>query len=98
MEKFRFQLAAKYYLLSCNRYHVFRAHKEYEESLLLTVTNNSGSICFTFIDLSTNEETKFDNPTTGEYIIPLKKGVKTKLIITASKANGAYKIVKKTVK
>ncbi len=98
MEKLRFQLARKYGLLSCNITHVFSGHKEYEESLILTVTNNGGSICFTFFDLSTNEETKFDNPTTGEYIIPLKKGVKTKLIITANKANGAYKIVKKTVK
>ena len=98
MEKLRIQLARKYGLLFCNQYHVFSGHKEYEESVILTVTNNGGSICFTFVDYSTNEETKFDNPTTGEYIIPLKKSVKTKLIITANKASGAYKIVKKTVK
>ena len=98
MEKLRIQAARKYYLLSCHRYQVFTGHKEYEESLLLTLTNDGGSISFKFIDLSNNEVITFDNPKTGEYVIPLKKRIKTKMVITASKAIGAYKIVKKTIK
>ncbi len=97
MEKTRLQAARKYYLLSCHRFQVFKGHKEYEESLVLSVTNNGGSICFTFTDLSTNEVITFDNPKTGDYVISLKRGEQMKLVITASKAIGAYKIVKKTI-
>ncbi len=97
MEKYRTLAARKYYLLSCHRYFVFTGHKEYEESLVLTLTNNGGQINFTFTD-SKGKETVFDNPETGEYIIPLQKGEKTKLVITASKAIGAYNIKKKTIK
>ncbi len=98
MEKLKTLAARKYFLLLCHRYHMFKGHKEYEESLILTVNNNGGNICFTFTDMSTNEVITFDNPETGDYVIPLKKGEKMKLVITAAKAIGAYKIVKKTIK
>ena len=97
MEKLRTQVARKYRLLSCHRYQTFTGHKTYDESLILTITNNGGSISFTFTDLSNNEVISFNNPKTGDYIIPLKKGIKTKLVITASKAIGSYKIIKKTI-
>lgn len=97
MEKLRIQASRKYYLLSCHRYLVFTGHKESDESLILTITNDGGVISFTFTNLTTNEVTNYDNPKTGEYIIPLKKGNKTKLTIVASRAIGSYKIVKKTI-
>lgn len=98
MEKKRTILSRKYIYLSCNKYHVFNALNEHEQSLLLSVTNNGGSICFTFTDLSNNQTTVLDNPQTGDYVIPLVKGNKMKLAVKASKAIGAYKIVKKTIK
>lgn len=98
MEKYITLAARKYYLLSCHRYFVFKGHKKYEESLVINVTNNGGSISFTFTDLTTNEVIEFKDPKTGEYVVPLTKGGKTKLVITASHAIGAYKIVKKTIK
>ena len=94
MEKLKTLAARKYKYLSCHRYFVFTGHKEYEESLVLTVTNDGGQIKFAFTD-SAGKETVLDNPETGEYIIPLQKGEKTKLVITASKAVGAYNIKKK---
>lgn len=97
MEKYRTLAARKYKYLSCHRYFVFTGHKEYEESLVLTITNDGGQISFTFTD-SKGQETVFDNPASGEYVIPLQKGEKTKLVITASKAIGAYNIKKKTIK
>ena len=96
MEKLTTLAARKYYFLSCHRYFVFTGHKEYEESLVLTITNNGGQITFTFTD-SKGQETIFDNPASGEYVMPLEKGEKTKLVITASKAIGAYNIKKKTI-
>ena len=65
--------------------------------MLLTVTNNGGSISFTFTDLATNEVITYDNPKSGEYVIPLNKGKKIKLAIIAHKAIGSYKIEKKRV-
>jgi len=97
MEKSRIQALRKYRFLSCHRFQVFSASKKYEESLLLTVNNDGGSINFTFTDLSTNEATSFDNPQTGEYAINLKKGNKIRLEIKAIKAIGSYKIVRKTI-
>ena len=97
MEKLTTLAARKYYFLFCHRYFVFTGHKEYEESLVLTITNNGGQITFTFTD-SKGQETIFDNPASGEYVMPLEKGEKTKLVITASKAIGAYNIKKKTTK
>ena len=97
MEKYRTLAAREYKYLSCHRYFVFTGHKEYEESLVLTLTNDGGQITFTFTD-SKGQETIFNNPETGEYNIPLQKGGKTKLVITASKAIGAYNIKKKTIK
>ena len=98
METVRTQAARKYALLSCHQYQVFAGNEKYEESLLLTLTNNGGSICFRFTDLATDEVTSFDNPPTGEYSIPLKKGCKLQMEIIASEAIGAYKIIKKTKK
>ena len=97
MEKLKTLAARKYKYLSCHRYFVFTGHKEYEESLMLTLTNNGGQITFTFTD-SKGQEIVFDNPASGEYVIPLQKGEKTKLVITASKAIGAYNIKKKPIK
>lgn len=97
MEKLRTKLLRKYRLLTCKRFHVFTGHKKYEESLILSVINNGGSICFNFTNLSTNETLTFDNPSSGEYVVPLQKGEKIKLVINASKAIGSYKIVKKTI-
>lgn len=98
MEKIRTLAARKYYLLSCHRFFVFKGHKEYEQSLVINITNEGGSISFTFTDLVTNEVIEFKDPKTGEYVIPLTKGGKTKLVITASHAIGAYNIKKKTIK
>ena len=64
----------------------------------MSVTNNGGSISFTFTDLATQEVKEFKNPQTGEFTVPLTKGNKMKLVINASKAIGTYKIVKKTIK
>ena len=98
MEKLRTLTIRKYLLLSCHRYFFFSGHKKYDESLIFYVTNNSGTISFRFTDLSSKEEILFDNPKTGEYVVPLKKGGKMKLVISASRASGGYKIVKKTIK
>ena len=97
MEKLKTLAARKYKYLSCHRYFAFTGHEEYEESLVLTLTNDGGQITFTFTD-SKGQKTIFNNPETGEYNIPLKKGEKMKLVITASKAIGAYSIKKKTIK
>jgi len=97
MERLQVQASRKYRYLTCHRFQVFKAHKEFEESLILSVINNSGSISFTFTDLSNNEVISFDNPKSGDYVIPLKKGIKTRLVIAASKAIGSYKIIKKTI-
>lgn len=98
MEKLRTLASRKYYLLSCHRFFVFKGHKEYEQSLVINVTNEGGSISFTFTDLVTNEVIEFKDPKTGEYVVPLTKGGKTKLVIAASHAIGAYNIKKKTTK
>lgn len=96
MEKIRTITIRKYYILSCHRTFIFSGNKNHEQSIILTLTNKGGTIKFTFTDLQTNEVVEFDNPSSGEYVVPLKKGVKTKLVITASKAKGSYKISKKT--
>lgn len=95
MEKLRMVTAMKYYSLYTNRLFVFKGHKKYDGSIILKVTNNGGEISFTFIDLESNQETKFDNPVTGEYTVPIKANNKIKLLIKSSKANGSYKISKK---
>ena len=97
MGKLRLLASRKYYLLSCHRTLTISNHKEYEELILLTVTNDGGAISFRFTDLTSKEVTSFDNPKSGEYVIPLNKGSKTELLIVASRAIGAYKIEKKTV-
>lgn len=95
MEKLRMVTAMKYYSLYTNRLFVFKGHKKYDGSIILKVTNNGGEISFTFIDLESNQETKLDNPVTGEYTVPIKANNKIKLLIKSSKANGSYKISKK---
>ena len=97
MEKPRIQAARKYYLLSCHRCLTFVGHKENEESIILTITNDGGSICFAFTDLTTKGVISFDNPKTGQYVVPLKNGNKMRLEINASKAIGSYRIEKKTI-
>ena len=97
MEKYRTLTARKYLLLSSHRCFYFKGHKKYDESLVINVTNEGGSISFAFTNLITNEEIEFKDPKTGEYIIPLTKGGKTKLVINASHAIGAYTIKKKTI-
>ncbi len=94
---YKTQASRKYHLLSCHRFMTFIGHKSYEEIIILSVINDGGSISFAFTDLTTNEAIVFDNPKSGDYIIPLKKGIKTKLVITASKAIGSYKIIKKRI-
>lgn len=98
MEKLRTVASRKYYSLSCHRFFVFKGHKEYEQSLVINITNEGGEICFTFTDLVTNKVIEFKDPKTGEYVVPLIKGGKTKLVITASRAIGSYNIKKKTIK
>lgn len=98
MEKLRTVASRKYYSLSCHRFFVFKGHKEYEQSLVINITNKGGEICFTFTDLVTNKVIEFKDPETGEYVIHLTKGGKTKLVITASHAIGSYNIKKKTIK
>ena len=95
MEKTRILTIRKYYSLFTNRSCVFKGHKKYDRSIILNITNNGGAISFTFIDLETNQETKFDNPVTGEYTVPIKANSKIKLFIKSSKAVGSYKISKK---
>lgn len=98
MEKYRTITARKYLLLSSHRWFYFKGHKKYEQSLIVSVTNNGGSISFTFTDLATNEVKEYKDVQTGEFVVFLTKGNKMKLVINASKAFGAYKIVKKTIK
>ena len=98
MEKLRTLQSRSYYLLYTNQTMIINAHKKYDQSIILNVTNNGGTIDFTFTDLTTNEVTSFNNLTTNTYEIPLKKGNKIKLHITSSKAAGSYKIVRKTIK
>ena len=98
MEKIRTIHSRAFYLISCHRYYVFKGHKEYEESIILTVKNDGGTIDFVFTDSTNNENISFINPPSGEYIVPLKKGEKMKLVITAKGAKGSYKIAKKIIK
>lgn len=65
---------------------------------MINITNEGGEICFTFTDLTTNEVIEYKDPKSGEYVVPLAKGGKTKLVITASHAIGSYNIKKKTIK
>ena len=97
MEKTRTLASRKYIYLSCRRFFQFKGDKNVDESLVLTMTNNGGEISFRFIDLTTSEETLLENPSTGEYEFPLRKGHKVKLLILASKAIGSYKIAKKKI-
>ena len=83
--------------LTCHRRTLLRSHKEYEQSLIITVENNGGSLSFELTDLSTKEVIKLDNPETGVYPLSLNKGAKYQLLITASAAKGTYKIQKKTI-
>lgn len=43
---------------------------------MINVTNEGGSISFTFTDLTTNEVKKIKDHQSGEIVIPLTKGVK----------------------
>lgn len=97
MEKVTLLGARKYYLLSCGRRTFsIKGHKEYEEVLVITLTNDGGYIELEIVDKSNNESTKLENPESGIYSFPLKKGEVTNLIIRAKSAIGSYKIEKKT--
>ena len=96
-EKIRTLTTRSFHALTCNRRTLLRGHKEYEQSLVITVENNGGNLSFTLTDLSTNEVTKLDNPTSGVYTMPLTKGAKYQFVITAKAAKGKYKIQKKTI-
>ena len=98
MEKLRTLQCRSYYLLYTNQTMIINVHKKYDQSIILNVTNNGGTIDFTFTDLTTNEVKSFNNPNTNTYEIPLKKGNRIKLHIASSKAVGSYKIVRKTIK
>lgn len=87
-----------YCLMSCRRYSYFKGHQKYEQSLVISLENKGGYIEFELIDLSTDESTKLENPESGVYEFPLKKGIKTKLIIRAKGAKGKFKVQKKTIK
>lgn len=97
MDKLKTLTARKYYLLSCHKFLSIKGSEDFEESLVLVLTNNGGSICFRFYDESSQEEVVFDNSSSGEYNVPIKKGSKIKISIIAFKAIGAYKIAKKIV-
>ena len=86
-----------YKYLSTNRRFIFTSHKEYEQEIIITIVNNGGTISFEIINAETKETTKLDNPETGTYTFPLKKGMKTQILIKSKAAIGSYKIQKKTV-
>ena len=96
MEKRKLLAARAYCLLFCNITLTVSADKQREESLLLQVRNDGGEIHFAFVDLSTGETKTFDNPSTGEYAVSLKRSSKVKLLITANRAIGSYRIEKRT--
>ena len=96
-ERIRTLTIRSFFLLSCYRSYLIKAHKEYEQSLIITVENSGGDLSFSLTDLSTNEVNKLDNPASGVYEFPLNKGVKYQFVITAKGAKGKYKIQKKTI-
>ena len=97
-EVIRTVTARWYKLLSCYRCFHFKGHKVYEQSIIVTLKNSGGEINFEFTDLSTNEVTTLENPTSGEYVFPLTKGEKSVLVIKAKASSGSYRIQKKTIK
>ena len=87
-----------FYRMSCYRKGFFIGHKKYEQSIIFSITLNSGYLEFAFIDMSTSEVTRFINPENGVYSFPLKKGNKYQLEIRAKAANGNYKVMRKTIR
>ena len=83
--------------LTCHRRTLLRGHKEYDQTLIITVEKNSGELSFELTDLATKEVTKLENPESGVYDLPLSKGAKYQFVITAKAAKGKYKIQKKTI-
>lgn len=96
-EKIRTLNSRSFFLLTCIRRNVIRGCKENEQSLIITVENKGGVICFTLKDLATDKCEILENPETGVYELPLKKGGKYQFTITANFAKGKYKIQKKTI-
>ncbi len=96
-ERIRTLTVRSFFLLSCYRSYLIKGHKDYEQSLIITVENSGGNLSFSLIDLSTNEVTELDNPESGVYELPLSKGVNYQFVITAKAAKGKYKIQKKTI-
>lgn len=95
-EKLHIICSRKYLYKSGTIYYFFKAHKKYEQSIIVNFTNDKGDISFQFTDLSTEENKEFKEP--GEYVFPLIKEHKYKIIIKTSGACGSHKIYKKTIK
>ena len=84
--------------MSCHRFSYFKAHKLYEQSIIISLDITKGLFSFELINLTTEERIKMGNPEKGTYEYPLKKENKYKLVITAKGASGKYKIQRKTIK
>ena len=96
-EKIRTLNVRSFAFLTCHRRTLLRGHKEYEQTLIITVEKNGGELSFELTDLATKEVTKLENPESGVYDLPLSKGAKYQFVITAKAAKGKYKIQKKTI-
>ena len=96
-EKIRTLNVRSFAFLTCHHRTLLRGHKEYEQSLIITVEKNGGELSFELMNLATKEANKLDNPESGVYEVPLSKGAKYQFVITAKAAKGKYKIQKKTV-
>lgn len=60
-------------LMSCYRYLCFKAHKLYEQSIIISLDITKGLFSFELINLTTEERIKMDNPEKGTYEYPLKR-------------------------
>ena len=96
-EKIRTLNVRSFAFLTCRRRTLLRGHKEYEQTLIITVEKNGGELSFELTDLNTKEANTLDNPESGIYEFPLSKGAKYQFVITAEAAKGKYMIQKKTI-
>lgn len=87
-----------YYLMSGGRSYSFKGHKEHDQYIIITLKNDGGYIEFEFVNSSFNNGNKFVNPATGTYTFPLRKEEKYHLFVRATRAKGAFKVEKLTVK
>ena len=96
-ERIRTLTNRSFYKLTCYRRALLRSHKEYEQSLIVTVDNSGGNLSFSLMNLATKEVNRLDNPESGVYELSLSKDAKYQFVITAKAAKGKYKIQKKTI-